>query len=44
VTSLRLDEDIVKKAKELGLNMSVICERALKEAISRLEGETRGGV
>lgn len=39
MTSLRLDADVVKRAKELGLNMSVICERALKEAISRLEGK-----
>jgi len=46
ITSLRLDEDLVKKAHELGLNVTKICENAIKEAISKLESpkiETNGG-
>ena len=34
-----LDPEIVKEAKELGLNISRICENALREAIRRLKGE-----
>ena len=37
---------MVKKAKEIGLNLSQFCENALREAIKRLEGtktETNGG-
>jgi hypothetical protein len=34
-----LDPEIVKEAKELGLNISKIAENALREAISRLKGE-----
>ena len=36
---LYLDEDVVEEAKELGLNLSKVCENALKEAIKRLKGE-----
>ena len=35
---LYLDPEVVRKAKELGLNLSKVCENALKEAIRRLEG------
>ena len=31
-----VDEQIVKKAKELGLNISKLCENCLKEAIRRM--------
>ena len=34
-----LDPEVVKEARELGLNISRICENALKEAIRRLKGE-----
>ena len=34
--NLTIDEDVVKAAKELGLNMSKISENALKEYIKRL--------
>jgi len=36
---LYLDEDVVKEARELGLNLSKVAENALKEAIRRLKGE-----
>jgi hypothetical protein len=36
--TLSMDEDVVKQAKNIGLNISKTCENALKEAISRLEG------
>jgi len=39
VTSIRIDEDVLREAKALGLNVSKICENALKEAIRRLKGE-----
>ena len=38
MTSIRIDGEIIDKAKELGLNISKTCENALKEAIRRLEG------
>ena len=44
--NLTIDEEVVKTAKELGLNMSKIAENALKEYIRRLEGsktQTNGG-
>ena len=37
VTSIRIDQDILRKAKEIGLNLSKISENALKEAIKRLQ-------
>gem|GEM_PF-4002771 len=37
-TTLLLDEEVVKKAKKLGINISQFCENALREAIKRLEG------
>ncbi len=44
--NLTIDEDVVKEAKEIGLNLSKISENALKEAISALKRsktETNGG-
>jgi post-segregation antitoxin (ccd killing protein) len=37
-TTLYLDKNVVKRAKEIGLNISKTCENALIEAIRRLEG------
>ncbi len=34
-----LDPQVVKEARELGLNISKVSENALKEAIRRLKGE-----
>ena len=39
VTSIRINEDVLREAKALGLNVSKIAENALKEAIRRLKGE-----
>ena len=36
-TTIYLDKEVVKKAKEIGLNLSQFCENALKKAIRRLE-------
>jgi post-segregation antitoxin (ccd killing protein) len=36
VTSIRIDEDVLREAKALGLNVSKVCENALKMAIERL--------
>jgi hypothetical protein len=35
--TLLMDEDIVKKGKEIGLNLSKVCENALIEMIERIE-------
>ena len=37
-----LDPKIVAKAREIGLNISKICENALREAIRRLKSENCG--
>ena len=34
-------KDIIRRAKEIGLNISKTCENALIEAIRRLEGSTQ---
>ena len=34
---IRIDEKLLRKAKELGLNISKICENALKIYITRLQ-------
>ena len=34
---IRIDEDLIKKAKEYGLNISKVSENALKEMIDRIE-------
>ena len=36
--SIYIDRTVIRKAKDLGLNISKTCENALKEAIKRLEG------
>ena len=43
--SITLPPELVKKAKELGLNISRIAENALREYIRRLEGSNceKGG-
>ena len=46
ITTMRIDADLLKKAHELGLNVTKVCENALKEAIERMERprtETNGG-
>ena len=35
---ITVEEDLIKQAKELGLNISKICENALKLYIQRLQG------
>ena len=48
--NIYVDEDVVKKAKEIGLNVSKTCENCLKEAIRRLEtpnpqtNNSKGGI
>ena len=42
VTSIRVDEDVLKEARAFGLNVSKIAENALKEAIRKLEGSSSG--
>ena len=37
--TIRIEEKVVKEAQEVGLNVSRICENALKEAIARLKGK-----
>ena len=37
--TIYLDREIVKRAKELGLNISKVSENALIEAIRKLEGD-----
>ena len=34
---IRIDAELVEKAKELGLNISKVCENALNQAINALE-------
>jgi len=36
--TLYVDAEIIEEAKELGLNISKVCENSLKEAIRRLKG------
>ena len=36
-TTVKVDKDLVKEAHELGLNVSKICENALKMAIEQLK-------
>ena len=45
--TLYMDTEIVEKAKELGFNISKLCENCLKEAIRRLTGSNnpeKGGI
>ncbi len=44
--SLSIDQEVVKKAKELGFNLSKVCENCLKrhiQAIQNLTTQTNGG-
>ena len=36
--TIYVDEEIVRKAKDLGFNISKLCENAMKQAIKRMEG------
>ena len=38
ISTIYVDEEILKKAKEVGFNVSKICENCLKNAIKRMEG------
>ena len=38
LTTMRIDGDLLKKAHDLGLNVSKITENALVDAINRMEG------
>ena len=47
--TIRIDAETAMKAKEIGLNLSKICENCLKEAIRRLQtpssqNRTNGGL
>jgi len=37
VTSIRVPAELLKKAQDLGLNVSKVCENALKEVVEKLE-------
>jgi post-segregation antitoxin (ccd killing protein) len=37
ITTMRIDAELIKKAHDLGLNVSKISENALKEAIEKME-------
>jgi post-segregation antitoxin (ccd killing protein) len=39
VTSIRIDEEVFRKAKQSGLNVSKVAENALKEMITKIEGK-----
>jgi hypothetical protein len=46
MTTIRIDAELLKKAHDLGLNVSKISENALKDAIERMERpktQTDGG-
>jgi post-segregation antitoxin (ccd killing protein) len=36
---LRIDEELIEKAHDLGLNVSRISENAIKEAIEKMEAK-----
>lgn len=44
-TTLLIDKEVIEKAKELGLNLSKVCENCLKQYIKALESVrmTNGG-
>jgi len=42
-TPVKVDKKLVKEAHKVGLNVSKICENALKDAIRRLKGSTNPG-
>ena len=37
-TTISIDREVAEKAKEIGLNISKVCENCLKHAIKRMEG------
>jgi len=37
ITTMRIDEELIKKAHDLGLNVSKVSENAIKEAIEKME-------
>ena len=37
ITTIRIDEELIKRAHDLGLNVSKISENAVKEAIEKME-------
>ena len=37
---IRIDGNLLKKAKDMGLNISKISENALKDMINRIEGSS----
>jgi len=39
MTSMRIDEDVLKKAKEYGINVSAFLEIKLREYIALIEGK-----
>lgn len=43
ITSIRINAEVYREAKDLGLNVSKIAENAVKEAIARLKGKRRVG-
>ena len=43
VYAIRIDPEVWQKARELGLNISRICENALKQEIERKTGLKRRG-
>ncbi|OYT31357.1 MAG: hypothetical protein B6U94_03370 [Thermofilum sp. ex4484_79] len=36
--SLYIDEKVIKESKQIGLNISRVCENVLREAVERLKG------
>jgi post-segregation antitoxin (ccd killing protein) len=43
IHTFSLDIDVCSRAKELGINCSFVCNKALKEEITRREREERKG-
>ena len=37
ITTMRIDTEVLKRAHELGLNISKVSENSIKEAIKRME-------
>ena len=37
MTTIRIDEDDLRRAQGLGINVSQVCRNAVKEAITRME-------
>jgi len=38
VTSIRIDEEVFRKAQKIGLNISKVAENALRDIVERIEG------